>query len=892
MSGEPPKGRGRARGRARAAAPPTAQQAPQPPSARSAPQSTALSSGSSTQQRPIGRSGARGLAVASVSDIASKTQALSISSGGNGGGDGNGNGGNGNGNGNGNGAPIGRGNVRGGRFLDTAGPLITRPEHVLDKRGMSGVKRRVQTNYFQLFDTKKWVLYKHHVDFNPPEDRTFLRRVWVREHSQKFGGVGFVFDGSTLFSTQPLCPENKPLVLTSVRKSDEVKIQITMKRVGTCEAIDYQSTQVFNIILRKCLDSLKLQEIRRNYYDPAARIMIPEYNLELWPGYISSIAQHEKDILMLAEINYKVLRTDTAYQLFKDTFQRVGPHDGKRQFSLSIIGSVVLTTYNNKTYRVDDVDYTSTPKNTFQKKTREGIENIEYASYFQKHYGAKITDMGQPMLVSRSNARALRAGQSELVYLVPELCVLTGLTDEMRSNYQLMRATAMHTAVGPGDRVKRIVSYGNRLLAEPQVRQTFSEWGMKMVPQLVEVDARVLPTETITVGGGKTYSAGPNVDWTRNLRENLLLNAVECTSWIMVYPYKFEQEAQQLFNELNKVGRPMGFRMSVPVKAGLPNDSVSAYVLETEKAINNNNPQFVLFLFPNNRSDRYAAVKKKCILEHPVPSQVVLLKSVRNKTFTSIATKIAIQINCKLGGSPWTLDIPITGLMIVGYDVCHDPRDKRKSYGGMVATYDKSFTRYWSSVKHHSGGEELSPNFGLSLSMAAKHYRQVNGELPKKIIVFRDGVGEGSIRYVKEQEVINIRKQLAELYLQEPIQMAFVLVTKRINTRVFDNGKNPVPGTVVDDVVTNPSRYDFYLVSQSVRQGTVSPTYYNVIDDSIHLKPDIMQRLTYRLTHMYFNWSGTVCVPAPCQYAHKLAFLTSQSVGADHSNLSHLLYFL
>ena len=36
--------------------------------------------------------------------------------------------------------------------------------------------------------------------------------------------------------------------------------------------------------------------------------------------------------------------------------------------------------------------------------------------------------------------------------------------------------------------------------------------------------------------------------------------------------------------------------------------------------------------------------------------------------------------------------------------------------------------------------------------------------------------------------------------------------------RFFKGTTNPVSGTVVDDVVTLPERYDFYLVSQSVRQ--------------------------------------------------------------------------
>ena len=42
-----------------------------------------------------------------------------------------------------------------------------------------------------------------------------------------------------------------------------------------------------------------------------------------------------------------------------------------------IVGTVVLTRYNNKTYRVDDVDWGSTPKTTFQSHGTE-ISFIEY----------------------------------------------------------------------------------------------------------------------------------------------------------------------------------------------------------------------------------------------------------------------------------------------------------------------------------------------------------------------------------------------------------------------------------------------------------------------------------------------------------------------------------
>ena len=53
-------------------------------------------------------------------------------------------------------------------------------------------------------------------------------------------------------------------------------------------------------------------------------------------------------------------------------------------------------------------------------------------------------------------------------------------------------------------------------------------------------------------------------------------------------------------------------------------------------------------------------------------------------------------------------------------------------------------------------------------------------------------------------------------------------------------------------------RYDFFIVSQSVRQGTVNPTCYDVIYDETLMPPNIAQRLTYKLCHLYYNWPVSV----------------------------------
>lgn len=145
-----------------------------------------------------------------------------------------------------------------------------------------------------------------------------------------------------------------------------------------------------------------------------------------------------------------------------------------------------------------------------------------------------------------------------------------------------------------------------------------------------------------------------------------------------------------------------------------------------------------------------------------------------------------------------------------------------------------------------------------------KRYYEKNNKLPDKIAVYRDGVSEGQIQHVYETEIKEMEKALEtvrrDLQESKTIGWAFTIVTKRVRARFFANRPgegivNPGPGTIVDRDVTRRQRYDFYLISQSVRRGTVSPTMYNIIGDSTGWKAIHHQQLAYKLCHLYFNWA-------------------------------------
>lgn len=58
--------------------------------------------------------------------------------------------------------------------------------------------------------------------------------------------------------------------------------------------------------------------------------------------------------------------------------------------------------------------------------------------------------------------------------------------------------------------------------------------------------------------------------------------------------------------------------------------------------------------------------------------------------------------------------------------------------------------------------------------------------------------------------MVEVKKVLTEIYGTPQFKLAFIIVSKRINTRIFvDRGRagdNPKPGTVIDDIVTLPER--------------------------------------------------------------------------------------
>lgn len=94
-------------------------------------------------------------------------------------------------------------------------------------------------------------------------------------------------------------------------------------------------------------------------------------------------------------------------------------------------------------------------------------------------------------------------------------------------------------------------------------------------------------------------------------------------------------------------------------------------------------------------------------------------------------------MNCKIGGSLWSIKIPLKNVMICGIDTYHDTKKKDNSVGAFVSSLNATYTEWYSRAIIQQKKEELLNGLSQSLINALDVYKQRNGTLPDKIIIFR-----------------------------------------------------------------------------------------------------------------------------------------------------------
>uniref|UniRef100_A0A8D1TSY2 Piwi like RNA-mediated gene silencing 4 n=1 Tax=Sus scrofa TaxID=9823 RepID=A0A8D1TSY2_PIG len=699
--------------------------------------------------------------------------------------------------------------------------------HVRDcKTGSSGIPVKLVTNLFNLDLPPDWQLYQYHVTYSPDIESRRLRIALLYSH-RELSSKAKAFDGVILFLSQKL--EAKVTELsTETQRGETVTMTIVLTR--ELPASSPVCIQVFSIIFKKILKKLSMYQIGRNFYKPSEPVEIPQHKLSLWPGFAVSVSHFESRLLFSADVSYKILRNETVLEFMTDLCHKTGRSCFIETCEKELLGLIVLTRYNNKTYRIDDIDWSVKPTHTFQK--RDGTETT-YVDYYKQQYDITLSDLNQPVLVSRLKSKRNDDTEARMIHLIPELCFLTGLPGQATSDFQLMKAVAQETRLSPLGRQQRVARLADDIQRNKDARFELETWGLHFGCQM-SLTGRVVPSEKILMQDHICQPVSA-ADWSKDMRACKILSAQSLNKWLIIFSNRAESVTESFLNCLRRVGSPMGFKVDHPK------------IIKVQE-----NPAAFLH-----------AIQKHVDPEVQLVSTGLWVRS--------LASLSGLRIWC-----------------------CYELWCRSQT---LRSFFFCVYSRWFSRCILQRSTADIADCLKVFMTGALNRWYKHNHGLPARIIVYRDGVGDGQLKTLIDYEVPQLLASVTDASSNTSPRLSVIVVRRRCTPRFLtESGRtleNPPLGTVVDLEATRPEWYDFYLISQVARQGTVNPTYYNVIYDDNGLKPDHMQRLTFKLCHLYYNWPGLISVPAPCQYARKLTFLVAQSIHKEPSlELANSLFYL
>lgn len=163
-----------------------------------------------------------------------------------------------------------------------------------------------------------------------------------------------------------------------------------------------------------------------------------------------------------------------------------------------------------------------------------------------------------------------------------------------------------------------------------------------------------------------------------------------------------------------------------------------------------------------------------------------------------------MKFNQKLGGVNHTVDIkkmaPLDAQTIIfGIDVTHPSpgsAESAPSIAGVVASTDAVFSQYPASIRCQKGREEMVQDLEQMIVERLSLWQQRNNQaLLKRVIVYRDGVGESQYRTVVEVECASFKRAFDRLYggAVHP-KISIIMVGKRHHTRFYPTSLEDTDG--------------------------------------------------------------------------------------------------
>jgi len=789
-------------------------------------------------------------------------------------------------------------------------------------QGHNGKKVRLVSNSFRLQMIKGGAMCVYGYVLDPPaksleEEQWVIQSLWS-QLEKHFSTFVIKCPGRILSPTAT--PDFK--LKSKAGQYDSHSVVITLKDKHTAEQFNAGSGAaqiVAQHVMKSLVGSVMYHKVGRRWYtqseddDPKAQ--------SVFSGFHAAFALRN-GFQMHIDPTFRIVHQKSVLDTLAP--DRSGPLDFKdpeveSEWIQRCMYATVVTKHNNRIYRIKQVHFDMTPLSSFSCFDRDSksYSTITFQHYYDAYYTHSLSELGQPML------EAVPDKDTEKVFLVPELCEFTGFCEAIREDKVLMTEALKQCKVSPPDRLAGLCSLATQMMQNSTMQGghsslvcpggTAQDWSMSLDRFPQEVEARTFDSVEVCFGPKRYRIEEGNFQrWMRN--------GLQCPAkledWIFIYPESDASVLDIWLRSLRDIAQvAFNMKMSDPQRIACSNQLEDMTLLLQQKLTPTT--QLVLLLAPRKDSRRVYRLFKQATVshesKHPCVTQVVRSETLRKRhAIAAVLSRIVLQINAKFCGPLWHVDLesPLTHplftlpTMVIGMDEYRSPGGDR--YLGFVASLDTNSTEYYSNAWPLTGDPRRSASEKIQEGLKEAILRFVernDGIAPEHFVVYRASVQPEEWAAVQATEIEAMELVLHELRSRKASgshHLTFIAITRRTSMRFFVVGqdkstaKNPDPGTVIDSPAVNRSDIlNFYLINHAVGKGCAIPTQYSVLHDSAHLPADVLQNLTYRLSFLYFNHTGSVRMPAPAQYAKKIAHFIGSVVQAEpHHRLLRTFFYL
>ena len=770
-------------------------------------------------------------------------------------------------------------------------------------------------------------------ELNNEKENYFLKKKILRTLKEDLTGIfeNYFLIGNTIFVCTKKCKDK----ITLETKVSDVEYQVIFKKISNefnCEKIennsqdDIRKKKIFVENIIRNIITANNHIIKFNdgaFYDYYDIETCPfKKKCKIWNGYSTNVLITERGLL-LQIIDKNIMITGlTAYEKMKEISQKYGNdiknENSKKDIMAFFKGRTLITQYGNyRSYKIGDIDFDRTVENTtFNIEEKDGTQNtISIKDYYETKYKIVFKYDDQPLFIEENKNEK----NSKLKYLIPELLYITGndeldikekedfflMNKKMSTPYEKLKKLTKGISYLTKEEKKRIVKNGENV-EFPSPKDIKEQWGINFSENFLELRGGVLPLPQIKFFE-KNFEEIKLISGKFKIQKVLTPMTFDEKNCLLLTFKNLVDIAKNDCEQITKSAQAFGLQFSLPELHIIEHTKKNEIIPDLEKINFNSGKKMAMIVLDQNTRNLYPTIKDYIYSQAGIASQCMLhdeqARPNINKFSMSYYSAVLNQMVVKAQGELFEIKfcdkLSKGKSMIIGIE---SSRFKDKIKYHLSASYNENLNKFYNDGKSANIKENHIDTLLFLLKNALDHFSKNNkNTLPETVIIYREGMYNdlSNDKFVKN-EIIEIEKFFKGNYRENyKPKLTVFNVNKRTNLKFFeklekDSYKSVPIGTCIDDEVTTPDLFEFYLQCMEYEKGVSIPVQYLCIfNNNEDLTMTDFEEITFNQSYYRWNSSGPTRIPVALANAEEMNRYHSKYLTHDVLNsLKDSPYFI